>query len=179
MKLVVGTEGMFFLCLILAFLYMAYNAGFEPHEVSQLDIKKTGIFTLVLLCSSLTFWIADKSFRKGNLKNLKIWLIITIGLGIIFLIGQGEEYWRLIHDQVTLGGSVFGTSFYSLTGFHGFHVFAGLVLLSIILILAFLGDFQDSSSTVISTAGIYWHFVDAVWLVVFAVVYVLPLFTKY
>jgi heme/copper-type cytochrome/quinol oxidase subunit 3 len=100
-------------------------------------------------------------------------------LGAIFLIGQGEEYWRLINDKITLSSSVFGTSFYALTGFHGFHVFVGLIILFIILILTFLGDFDNPSSNVISTAGIYWHFVDIVWLAVFTVVYVLPEFTKY
>jgi heme/copper-type cytochrome/quinol oxidase subunit 3 len=179
MKLVVGTEAMFFICLILAYVYMAYNAGFEPHEVMALNIKTTGIFTVILISSSFTFLMADKNYQKSKIKNLKIWLIVTILLGAIFLIGQGEEYWRLINDKITLSSSVFGTSFYALTGFHGFHVFVGLIILFIILILTFLGDFDNPSSNVISTAGIYWHFVDIVWLAVFTVVYVLPEFTKY
>lgn len=178
-KLVVGTEGMFFICLILSFIYMAYNSGFEPHEVQALDIRKTGIFTLVLILSSFTFWRADKNYQKGKIKKLKMWLSATIVLGIVFLIGQGEEYWRLIKENITLNGSVFGTSFYTLTGFHGFHVFAGLVILLIILLMAFLGDFnQPKKSNVISTVGIYWHFVDIVWIFVFTVVYVLPKFTN-
>ena len=156
MKLVVGTEAMFFICLILSFVYMAYNAGFEPHEVQALDIKKTGIFTIILIASSFAFLVADHQFKKG----------------------QGREYWRLIHEHITLSSSVFGTSFYALTGFHGFHVFVGLIILSIMLILAFLGDFNKPSSNLISVAGIYWHFVDIVWIVVFTVVYVLPHFTN-
>ncbi|MGN6195327.1 MAG: cytochrome c oxidase subunit 3 [Ginsengibacter sp.] len=178
MKLIVGTEAMFFICLILAFVYMAYNAGFEPHELKALDIKKTGIFTIVLLASSFTFWLAEKNYDKGKIKSLKVWLMITILFGAIFLIGQGEEYWRLINDHITLSGSVFGTSFYALTGFHGFHVFAGIIILLIILLMAFLGDFNRSNSNLISTVGIYWHFVDIVWIAVFTVVYVLPHFTN-
>ncbi|MEO7314374.1 MAG: heme-copper oxidase subunit III [Ginsengibacter sp.] len=178
MKLVVGTEAMFFICLILSFVYMAYNAGFEPHEVQALDIKKTGIFTIILIASSFTFLVADHQFKKGNINRLKIWLAITILFGVIFLCGQGREYWRLIHEHITLSSSVFGTSFYALTGFHGFHVFVGLIILSIMLILAFLGDFNKPSSNLISVAGIYWHFVDIVWIVVFTVVYVLPHFTN-
>ena len=69
MKLVVGTEAMFFICLILSFVYMAYNAGFEPHEVQALDIKKTGIFTIILIASSFTFLIADHQFKKGNINT--------------------------------------------------------------------------------------------------------------
>jgi heme/copper-type cytochrome/quinol oxidase subunit 3 len=178
MKLVIGTEGMFFICLIMSFVYMAFTAGFEPHQLHALDIEKTGIFTTVLIASSFTFWFADKKYKEGNIKKLKLWLIITLVLGILFLIGQGREYWRLINDHVTLGSGVFGTSFYTLTGFHGFHVFAGLIILSIVLAFTFLGDFNKPGSTVISTVGYYWHFIDVVWIVVFTVVYVLPHFTN-
>lgn len=178
MKLVVGTEAMFFICLILSFVYMAYNSGFEPHEVQALDIKKTGLFTIILIASSFTFIIADKNAKKGNVTGLKTWLIITIIFGAIFLFGQGREYWRLINEHITLSSSVFGTSFYALTGFHGFHVFVGLILLSIILTLAFLGDFNRQNAKVVSVAGIYWHFVDIVWIAVFTIVYVLPKFTN-
>ncbi|MEO6893435.1 MAG: heme-copper oxidase subunit III [Ginsengibacter sp.] len=178
MKLVIGTEGMFFVCLIMSFVYMAFTSGFEPHDLHALDIQKTGMFTVVLIASSFTFWMADRNYKKGKIKNLKGWLIVTILLGVIFLVGQGKEYWRLINDHVTLGSGVFGTSFYTLTGFHGFHVFVGLIILSIILSLVFLGDFNKPNSNVITAVGYYWHFVDIVWIVVFTVVYVLPQFTN-
>ena len=93
-------------------------------------------------------------------------------LGATILFGQGNEYYHLIREQITVGASVFGTNFFTLTGFHGFHVFVGLVLLSILLTMTLLGDFNSNESTVIQTVGIYWHFVDAVWIVVFTVVYV-------
>ena len=178
MKLVIGTEGMFFICLILSFVYMAYTAGFEPHEVKAVDIKSTGIFSLFLFGSSFTFWRAEKNYQKGKIKNLKIWLISTIVLGIVFLFGEGKEYWSMIQKNITLNGSVFGTSYFTLTGFHGFHVLAGLIILAIVLVMAFLGDFNDKKSNVIGTVGMYWHFVDIVWVFVFTVVYVLPYFTK-
>lgn len=178
MKLVVGTEGMFFVALIMAFIYMAYNSGFEPYEVSKLDIKTTGIFTIILFSSSFTYIMAEKKYEQGNIKSLKIWLIITILLGAIFLFGQGKEYIRLINENITMSGSVFGTSFYALTGFHGLHVFIGLIILCIVLVLTLIGDFNNSKSNVIGTVGIYWHFVDIVWAFVFTVVYVMPHFTK-
>ena len=178
-KLIIATEGMFFICLILAFIYMAYNSGFEPHEVQALDIKKTGIFTILLIISSLTFWKADRNYQAGKITGLKIWLCATIVLGAVFLVGQGEEYWRLVNKNITLGGSVFGTSFYTLTGFHGFHVFAGLIILLIVLLMTFLGDFsRDKKSQLISSVGLYWHFVDIVWIFVFTVIYILPKFTS-
>lgn len=178
MKLVVATEGMFFVCLILSFIYMAFTTGYEPHDLKALDIKETGIITIILIVSSFTLWLAERNYKKGKIKGLKIWLIITILLGAVFLAGEGKGYFRLIHENVTLGGSVFGTSFYTLTGFHGFHVFIGLIMLSIILTLTFLGDFNKSRSNVITAVGYYWHFVDIVWIVVFTVIYILPHFTN-
>jgi len=175
-KMLVFTEVFFFLSLIMAYVYMVYYGDTRStKELQALHISTTSLFTLVLLGSSLTFYIAERNYLKGNIKQLKTWLIITIILGAIFLVGQGNEYYRLIHEQITLGASIFGTNFFTLTGFHGFHVFVGLILISILLTMAFLGDFKDKNSTVIQTIGIYWHFVDAVWIVVFTIVYVLPL----
>lgn len=175
--MVVLTEVFFFLSLIMAYVYMVYYGDTRStKELEALHISSTGIFTVVLLSSSFSFYIAERHFLKGNIRQLKFWLIITMILGIIFLFGQGSEYYRLINEQITLGASVFGTNFFTLTGFHGFHVFIGLVLMAILLTMSMLGDFKDKNSTVIQTVGIYWHFVDAVWIVVFTVVYVLPRF---
>jgi len=174
-KMLVFTEIFFFMSLIMAYVYMVYYGDTRSTvELHALHISTTGIFTIVLLGSSLTFHFAEKNFERGNIKQLKIWLVITLMLGAVFLYGQGSEYFRLINEQITLGASVFGTNFFTLTGFHGFHVFVGLILISILIIMTMLGDFSDKNSTVIQTVGIYWHFVDAVWIVVFTVVYVLP-----
>lgn len=176
MKLIVATEGIFFLSLIVAFIYLAYVSGYEPAHYKALDITSTSVFSVLLFSSSGTFYISERSYKKGNLKSWKIWLFVTILLGLIFLIGQGREYYHLITEKnMTLSSSLFGTSFYTLTGFHGFHVFVGLVILSIILGLSLAGDFKSGKSTLIPTVGIYWHFVDIVWAFVFTVVYVLPL----
>jgi heme/copper-type cytochrome/quinol oxidase subunit 3 len=179
-KMLVFTEIFFFLSLIMAYVYMVYYGDTRSAtELKALHISTTGFFTLVLLSSSLTFYIAEKNYQKGKITQLKTWLVITLILGAVFLYGQGGEYYRLINEQITLGASVFGTNFFTLTGFHGFHVFVGLVLISILITMAFLGDFRDNKSTVISTIGIYWHFVDVVWIVVFTVVYVLPGFMDF
>jgi heme/copper-type cytochrome/quinol oxidase subunit 3 len=156
-----------------------YNGERNGRELGYLHISTTALFTLVLLSSSLTFYIAEKYYEKGDIRNLKRWLIVTFLLGAIFLYGQGSEYYRLINEQITLGASIFGTNFFTLTGFHGFHVFVGLVLISILVAMAWLGDFNKNPSTVIQTIGIYWHFVDAVWIVVFTVIYVLPKFMEF
>jgi heme/copper-type cytochrome/quinol oxidase subunit 3 len=179
-KMLVFTEIFFFISLIMAYVYMVYYGDTRStNELNALHISTTGIFTLVLVCSSFTFYMAERNFLKGNITQLKTWLIITLILGAVFLYGQGTEYYRLIDEQITLGASVFGTNFFTLTGFHGFHVFVGLILISILLTMAVLGDFSDKNSTVIQTIGIYWHFVDAVWIVVFTVIYVLPKFMDF
>lgn len=174
MKLVIGTETVFFLSLILGYIYFYVRPGYDARSMGLLDLKTTGLFSLLLFSSSFTFWRAEYNFNKGNSRQLKIWLAATILLGLIFLVGQGKEYWSLLHHQLTISKDIFGTSFYTLTGIHGFHVAVGLILLSVVLWLALEGDFDKPGSTVISTAGLYWHFVDAVWLVVFSLIYVLP-----
>ncbi len=170
-KLVVGTEAMFFMCLIMAFIYMAFHSGFEPHELNKLDIRTTGVYTLLLIASSLTLLFAERCRKRQSKRALKSWLFITLLLGAAFLFGQGREYIRLIRENITLSGSVFGTSFFTLTGFHGLHVLIGLIILSIILLLTFLRDDRapgaERSGDALGTAAIYWHFVDIVWIVVF------------
>lgn len=174
MKLVVGTEAMFFLSLIMVFVYFSLSPGFQHLQVSELDIRSTGLFSLLLFTSSFTYWRAEHNYREGNIKKLKFWLLVTLVLGLVFLFGQGKEYLRLFHDQVNLSANTFGTSFFTLTGFHGLHVAVGLIVITIIIGLAIAGDFDIKKSSLISTVGIYWHFVDIVWAVVFFVVYVIP-----
>ena len=173
-KLVIGTEGIFFLALIMAFVYMAFVSGYEPANLHALNIKLTAVFSCTLFASSGTFWMAEKNYNKSNRKGLLAWLCVTMLLGIIFLGGQAHEYIGLINKEITLSSSLFGTSFFTLTGFHGLHVLIGLIVFGILLVLILLGDFDRPGSSVIACAGMYWHFVDIVWLVVFTVVYVLP-----
>lgn len=174
MKLVIGTEAIFFLSLIFAYIYFYVTPGYDARYTHMLDIKTTGLFSVLLFSSSFTFWRAEHNFNKGNSERLKIWLLLTILLGAVFLFGQGKEYWRLIHEQLTISKNVFGTSFFTLTGFHGLHVFIGLIIMSVLLLLALWGDFDRPGSTAVATVGLYWHFVDIVWLAVFSLVYVLP-----
>lgn len=173
-KLVVGTEAMFFLSLIVAFIYFSLSPAFKHQQINVLDIKSTGAFSLLLFSSSFTFWRAESNFKNGRIKRLQFWLVLTILLGTVFLFGQGKEYLKLLNEHVTVASSTFGTSFFTLTGFHGLHVFVGLIILLIVTCLAFLGDFDVGGSSVISTVGIYWHFVDIVWVFVFFIVYVVP-----
>ena len=178
MKLVVGTEGLLFLSLLMVFVYFSLTPGFRQQQQAALDWRTTGLFTLLLFASSFTYWRAEASFRRGAPGRLRLWLLATMLLGGLFLFGQAREFASLFHRHIDIASNTFGTSFFTLTGFHGLHVLVGLVIIGIITGLAFAGDFDRPTSSVISTVGIYWHFVDLVWAVVFTVVYVLPYFTR-
>jgi heme/copper-type cytochrome/quinol oxidase subunit 3 len=173
MLLFIGSEAIFFISLIMGYVLFWRTGHFQSTVKAMLDIKITGIFTLLLFASSFTFWMAERNYSKGDQKKLKMWLVATIVLGAAFMIGQSHEYYGLLHKNLTLSSSEFGTSFYTLTGFHGLHVIIGITILVILFILALQGFFKTKSS-VLSTIGIYWHFVDAVWLVVFTIIYVIP-----
>lgn len=174
MKLTIGSEAIFFICLIVAYLYFWRSANFQKEVSEHLNIKTTGLFTVLLISSSFTFWRAEKNHQKENNKAVKGWLAATIVLGIIFLAGQGHEYYKLINENVLISKSEFGSSFYTLTGFHGLHVLIGLIILTIVLLLILKGYLLNKNSSALSTVGIYWHFVDVVWLFVFTTIYVLP-----
>ncbi len=167
----IASEGFFFVMLIAAFIY--YNLRFHagPTAASALTPAVTGIFTVVLLSSSLTFWFSEKQLARGNHKGFHLWLALTILLGIVFIAGQGTEYLSLLHEGITLNRNLFATTFFTLTGFHGFHVCVGLVGLLILLGLAWKGEFRTGRIEAVRSLGLYWHFVDVVWIFVFTTVY--------
>ncbi len=175
MLLFLVTEVVFFAMLILAFIYYRNspaNTG-GPTPYNALDVGRTAIFTASLLSSSLTIWLSVSAFKKGHERRGSFWLAATIVLGAVFLYGQGSEYLTLFGEQnVATGSDVFTSSFFALTGFHGAHVTGGLVLLCIALFLALRGAFAGGSRVVaIETISYFWHFVDAVWVVIFPTVY--------
>jgi heme/copper-type cytochrome/quinol oxidase subunit 1 len=167
------SETGFFGVLILACLY--YNAKPQPGPTAHdLNLLKTGLFSLCLFASSFTLWRSETALQKGNHRAMSRWLAGTILLGAVFLVGQGLEYWSLFHSGVAVNSNLFTASFFTLTGFHGLHVCIGLLALLIVLGLALCGDFKHGRSPALATVGLYWHFVDAVWVVVLTVVYLLP-----
>ena len=172
MLVFVGSEAFFFIALIISYVYYSHPGGNLSSTAKYLDFKKTSIFTLFLLSSSLTIRIAGLNLKKGKRKALIGWLIVTIFLGIVFLFGQGSEYERLITSNVTISQNIFGSAFFTLTGFHGIHVILGLIVLSVMTLVILSRKFKEVESKALESAAIYWHFVDAVWIVVFSVVYI-------
>jgi heme/copper-type cytochrome/quinol oxidase subunit 3 len=137
----------------------------------HLDVFKTGMFSIALFSSSFTLWLAEKAHAKQS--GLAIfWMLVTIALGTIFIAGQAMEYAGLIQENLTISRDMFGSTFFTLTGFHGFHVIVGLILLTIATFIMTRGKHQHEITDVgLTCVSMYWHFVDVVWIAVFSVVY--------
>jgi cytochrome c oxidase subunit 1/cytochrome c oxidase subunit I+III len=167
----IASETGFF--IILVFAYVFYNLAHEggPTAAGVLDASRAGAFTVSLLSSSVTLTIAERRLAKGKGTASAAWLAATIFLGLVFLVGQASEYLALWRGGVTISRNIFATTFFTLTGFHGLHVVVGLIMLVIFATLVARGDYKKKASTALVAAGLYWHFVDAVWIVVFSVVY--------
>jgi len=168
----IASETAFFLILIITYVFFNYAPSVSgPSASTALDVGRTGAFTVCLLASSGTLWLSERSLERREHGAAARWLVATIALGVVFLVGQGSEYLGLYHRGITVASNLFATTFFALTGFHGLHVTVGLVALGIVLGLAVAGDFRRRPSTLLRAVGLYWHFVDVVWLVVFSIVY--------
>ena len=167
----IASEAVFFLILIIAYAYYHEAAHTGAVAARVLDPGRAGVNTLFLLASSVTMWLGSKSLARRNQAGLIGWLAATIALGAVFLLGQAREWGGLIRGNITISHDLFGTTFFTLTGFHGLHVFLGLVLLVMLCALAARGQFIRARSSGVEAVGIYWHFVDGVWIVVYSVIY--------
>jgi cytochrome c oxidase subunit 3/cytochrome o ubiquinol oxidase subunit 3 len=169
--LIIGETAIFAMFVIAYVFYTGKSAyGPQPKDVLELPIFST----IALLSSSMTIYLSEHAIAHGKVKKFSLWMGITILLGTIFLIATGQEWYTLIYkDGLTLQTNLFGTTFYSLVGLHASHVIIGLIMLSILWIFSLTGHVTQQHSDRIQTLALYWHFVDAVWVVVFTVVYVL------
>jgi heme/copper-type cytochrome/quinol oxidase subunit 3 len=138
------------------------------------DIPFTSVSSFVLLASSLTMVLALAAIQRGDVGRSRVWLLATALLGMAFLGGQVYEFTSFVREGLTLKTNVFGTSFYVLTGFHGTHVAVGVLMLLTLFTLSFAGKITQDSALTVELVGLYWHFVDIVWIVIFTVVYLIP-----
>jgi len=144
-----------------------------PHEV--LDIPYTSVSAFVLLMSSLTMVLALAAIQKGNQRGLRVWLLATALLGSIFLGGQWFEFNSFYkEDGLGLTTNMFGSTFYTLTGFHGTHVLIGVIMLLSLVWVSLRGGLKPEQSINVEIIGLYWHFVDIVWIIIFTLVYLIP-----
>src|SRR5580698_8989440 len=170
MSCLIFAESAIFTIFVVAYLFYVGKSlsGPTPREVLETPI----FFTICLLSSSLTIHFASRFLERGKRGAfLGLWLL-TIVLGGLFLFGTGQEWHRLIYEHgLTISTNLFGTTYYSLVGLHATHVTVGLVMLSVVLLFGLADRVGMDQSARIATLSMYWHFVDAVWVVVFTVVY--------
>jgi len=169
--LIIGESAIFTIFVVAYLFYIGKSlTGPTPRDVLETPI----FFTICLLSSSLTVHFAGRSLERNNRGAfLSLWSL-TILLGGLFLFGTGREWHRLIYEHgLTISTNLFGTTYYSLVGLHAFHVTAGLVMLLIVLMFALAGRVGADQFRRVDVLALYWHFVDAVWVVVFTVVYII------
>jgi cytochrome c oxidase subunit III len=176
------SEVMFFTALIGSYIILRFahpDQFAEPGEV--LNVPLTAVNTFVLICSSVTMVKAFAALEHDDQKGLKLWLLATIVLGAAFVGVQVYEYIHLVHDGFVPnaaaysagGGALYGSTFYLMTGFHGLHVTIGVLCLIWILWKAHRGHFHSKRVAGVEAMGLYWHFVDLVWIVLFTIVYLI------
>ena len=173
MWIFLGSECLLFGGLISTFLlYRTKTAGgVELHDI--FDVGFTSISSFVLLMSSLTMVLAVSAVQRGDLRALRSWLLITAMLGAVFISGQVFEFQEFVGEGFGFTTSPASSAFFTLTGFHGAHVTIGIVMLLSTLILSFRGTVSQERAEAVEIVGLYWHFVDVVWIVVFTVVYLI------
>ena len=174
MWIFLASEIMFFTGLIGAYIVLRFaNINTWPHPSTILNIPLTGINTFILICSSATLVLGLASVQRGYKEGLHVGLFLTVLLGSVFLGIQMHEYHNLIEDGFTISTSIFGSCFFTLTGFHGAHVLAGVVWLTVVLVRSFMGFFTPEEYAGVEIVGLYWHFVDLVWIILFTILYLI------
>ena len=172
MACLIIAESAIFTIFVVAYLYYIGKSltGPTPREVLETPI----FFTVCLLSSSLTIHLASKLLERGKRGGFLVLWLLTIVLGALFMYGTVREWHRLIYEHgLTISSNLFGTTYYSLVGLHATHVTVGLLMLTIVLLFGLAGRVVREQSARIDVLSMYWHFVDAVWVVVFTAVYVL------
>jgi len=172
MVALIAAESAIFTIFVVAYIFYVGKSlsGPLPRDVLTIPIFNS----ICLLSSSLTIYLAVRALRNAKIGLFGFWWFVTLALGMIFLIGTGREWHRLIFDDgLTVSTNLFGTTYYSLVGLHAFHVTFGLLVIAIVMTFTLLGKVRSEYSERLDVFSMYWHFVDAVWVVVFTVVYVI------
>jgi heme/copper-type cytochrome/quinol oxidase subunit 3 len=169
-----GSECLFFGSLITSYLLYRGRSIVGPYPKDVYDIPYTSISSFILLMSSLTMVLALNAIQRGDQRKLRAWLLATALLGITFVGGQVFEFTVFVKEGLTIQQNLFGTSFFVLTGFHGAHVTVGILMLLTLFGQSTAGFLQPQNALRVELVGLYWHFVDVVWIVIFTIVYLIP-----
>ncbi len=168
----IAAEAAIFTIFVVAYIFYIGKSPTGPQPKNVLSVPI--FFTVCLLSSSLTIHFALKLLKVGKLRSFALWWLLTVALGTVFLAGTFREWRRLVYDEgLTIQSNLFGTTYYSLVGLHAFHVTVGLLALTTVLLFTCLGYLRQHHSERVEVLSMYWHFVDAVWVVVFTVVYII------
>jgi cytochrome c oxidase subunit III len=172
MYCLIAAESAIFTIFVVAYLFYIGKSitGPKPSDVLHAPI----FYSICLLSSSVTIHIAVRRLSQGKMAAFGLWWLLTIALGGIFLFGTAREWSHLIYDEgLTINTNLFGTTYYSLVGLHAFHVTMGLAALIVVAVFCFTSQLQRQHAERLEILSMYWHFVDAVWVIVFTVVYVI------
>jgi cytochrome c oxidase subunit 3 len=169
-----SSELMFFAGLF-AMYFTARARSLEgwPPEPTELNLPYATVFTLILVASSFTCQFGVFAAEQGNVYGLRRWFALTFVMGLTFVLGQAFEYVQLVHEGTTISSSTYGSVFYMTTGFHGLHVIGGLIAFIFLLIRSTMGRFTPAQATSAIVVSYYWHFVDVVWIGLFATIYLI------
>ena len=171
MWLFLGSECLFFGSFIAAYLLYRDRSISGPYPDELFDIPFTSVSSFVLLMSSLSMVLALAAIQQGDVRRMRVWLLATSLLGMLFLGGQAFEFTEFYREGLGLDTNMFGTTFFVLTGFHGAHVTVGVLILMSLWSGSFKGKVTQESSLNVELAGLYWHFVDIVWIIIFTMIY--------
>jgi cytochrome c oxidase subunit 3 len=185
MLLFLTSEVMFFAGLFAAYFNVRANApggiwppiipdSAPPEQYHLAILPFVGPATVLLILSSFTAQFAVWGIRRGDRTAFLRNLAVTVVLGIVFLVMQAIDYALLYAEGITLDAGTFGTTYFTLTGFHGAHVFGGVIMLGVVLYRGLAGQFSGRHHDAVEAASLYWHFVDVVWIVLFSILYILP-----
>jgi cytochrome c oxidase subunit 3 len=169
-----SSELMFFAALFaMYFSIRAAQPGLWEHHTPALDLAYATPFTLILVASSVTCQFGVFAAEKGDVYRLRRWFALTFVMGLIFVLGQAYEYTQLVHHGVKINEDGYGSVFYLTTGFHGLHVIGGLVAFIFVMMRSTMGRFTPAQATSAIVVSYYWHFVDVVWIALFAMIYLI------
>ena len=172
-----ASDCMFFGALMSTYVIYHGRSLQGPYPLDVFDLELTTLSTFVLLMSSLTMVLTLVAIQRDQRRLFQFWVSLTILCGMVFLGFQVYEFSHFAHEGLSLQGSLFGSSFFTLTGMHGIHVSIGVLWLTSLLVYSFRGGLSAERALDVEIAGLYWHFVDVVWIAIFTVVYLLEFIT--
>jgi heme/copper-type cytochrome/quinol oxidase subunit 3 len=169
-----GSDCLLFGGLISTYLLMRHKSISGPGPADMFDIPFTSVSSFVLLMSSLTMALAVGAIHRGDERRCRSFLLTTALLGSVFIAGQVYEFTSFVKEGLGYTTNLFGSAFYTLTGFHGVHVSVGIIFLMSLFVMSLRGNLGQERAETVEIFGLYWHFVDIVWILIFTIVYLIP-----